>query len=124
MTALRKPSATRSNEYNTANQSENTSSFNDTLESCQRIWKRLRTSFTRQHCSNNIATNNRKTKNFANTPTSPLPRQNTSPQTHHSTPRTEPFRYSAQVDTASKHEHPDTSLTLESAESTKEQTRS
>src|SRR6266702_6053504 len=123
-TALRKPSATRSSEYNTANRSENTNSFNDILESCQRIWKRPRTSFTRRHYSNNIATNNRKTKNFANTQTSPLPRQNISPQMYHSTPQIEPFRYSAQADTASKHERPDTWLTLGSAESTKEQTRS
>src|SRR5260370_36067982 len=106
MTAFGKLSATRSSECNTANRSENTNSFNDTLELCQRIWKRPRTSFTRRHYSSNIVTRNRKTRNFANTQTLPLPRQNISPQMHHSTPRTEPFRYSAQADTASNHELP------------------
>src|SRR5260370_34866872 len=108
MTAFGKLSATRSSECNTANRSENTNSFNDILESCRRIWKRPRTSFTRRHYSNNIATKNQKTKNFANTQTSPLPSQNISPQMHHSTPQIKQFNYSAQRDTASKHERPDT----------------
>src|SRR5713226_4534504 len=107
-----------------ANQSVSTNSSNDTLESCQQIWKRPRTSFTRQHCSSSAATSSLRTKKFVNEQTSSLLRQNTSPQTYPLTLPTGQFRYSGQAATASKQEHPDTWWTQGCAGSTKEPTRS